>query len=448
MFTEDTFGYLVASEPSVDEPEKSTKQQAGSPKFWDEFLAAKYEGGKKKVRNPNPDTREKFPEVVLTTAIKDQGFRQHVMKEYADWLKKRPNDKSEGKKPIKKDNTDKVPRPIKHPMGITEKDISIIAEKYAKEFDSLLGDSKKLDTAIKEYEKAYTKKLKLPPERQIWAKNEFSKLPREEKILHVIGYKFGELFESKILSPKSEAVQRKYLGSWRDSSASWPSQQLHGFASSLGYSGSCTPDEKGRSQVVASRKVGAESAELKQYFKEAYMYTQAVFRHLGIKELTLFRGVTGQGLNTAPPNRGDEIEVQTREMSAYTLDPGISSYYGRTLETKVPVDRVFASAITCPGLGSDTNEGDEDEGLSNGESEMIILGASDFKSRVIQGINKIRYASSKKPFKVHFDDENEDWLSHGKKKDKKTKKDKKNRGKAASNAAIASRVVARFLDTL
>ena len=89
-----------------------------------------------------------------------------------------------------------------------------------------------------------------------------------EKILHVIGYKFGQMFERKVLSPKSKAVHRKYLNAWRGGSGSAPSQQLQGLASSLGYSGSCTPTEKDKLAVGFDRKVGAQSEELKQYFKE------------------------------------------------------------------------------------------------------------------------------------------------------------------------------------
>ena len=450
MHNEDMLMYLVAGDASVeDETEKSTKQQSGPPKFWDEFLAAKYEGGKKKVSNPNPDTRSKFPEVALTTAIKDEGFRQRVMKEYADWLKKRPSDKPEGEKSVKEDVADKSTSSAKHPMGITEKDISETAKKYAKEFDALLGDPKKLDVTIKQYEEHYTDTHLCTSTAAQWAKTEFSKLSKEEKILHLVGYKFGQMFESKVLSPKSKDIHKGHLEAWRGSSGCGPSQELHGLASKLGYSGSCTPTEKGRPNVKFDRKKGAQSEELKQYFKEAYTYTQAVFKHLGVKELTLFRGVSGQGLDKDPPNKGSEVEVQTREMSSYTLDPKVSNNFGRTLEFKVPVDRVFASAITRPDIGSDTNRGDDDDdGSSWGESEMIIMGASDFKGRLIQGIGTNRYASSKKPFKVQLDDDNEDWLAHGNKKKKEvaknTKKDKKNRGKSASNAAMAFRVVARF----
>lgn len=81
-------------------------QQGRMPSRWLEFLAEKYDGGKRKVPNPNPKTRKTYPDVALTTAmIYEVGGRKPVwertLKEYDAWLKKpakpRPSEKSDKK---------------------------------------------------------------------------------------------------------------------------------------------------------------------------------------------------------------------------------------------------------------------------------------------------------------------------------------------------------------
>src|SRR3989344_1910314 len=52
---------------------------------WEEFLQEKYQGGKAKVKNQNPDTRGSFPEVSVSTAMKDERVRQQVLKEFHQW---------------------------------------------------------------------------------------------------------------------------------------------------------------------------------------------------------------------------------------------------------------------------------------------------------------------------------------------------------------------------
>ena len=58
---------------------------SGPPAQWQEFLDAKYEGGKKKVPNPNLKTKDKYPKVTLWTAIKDPHTMQKIMEEYHQW---------------------------------------------------------------------------------------------------------------------------------------------------------------------------------------------------------------------------------------------------------------------------------------------------------------------------------------------------------------------------
>jgi len=76
------------------EPEETSKdkKKKGPPVMWDEYLRARWSGGKKKVSNPNPDTRDKFKQVTMSTAMKYPAFAKNVMKDYYDWVSKTNKD--------------------------------------------------------------------------------------------------------------------------------------------------------------------------------------------------------------------------------------------------------------------------------------------------------------------------------------------------------------------
>jgi hypothetical protein len=77
---------MILAGDQGDQGEEDTKSKGPPPK-WKEFVDQKYEGGKKKVRNPNRETVWKTKQVTFNTAIKDKGFRQHIMEnDYSDWL--------------------------------------------------------------------------------------------------------------------------------------------------------------------------------------------------------------------------------------------------------------------------------------------------------------------------------------------------------------------------
>ena len=61
------------------------KKDKGADKSWKTFLSLFYEGGKKKVPNPNPKTRDRWPEVHVNTALKYRSFAKKIRKEFQDW---------------------------------------------------------------------------------------------------------------------------------------------------------------------------------------------------------------------------------------------------------------------------------------------------------------------------------------------------------------------------
>ena len=61
----------------------------GTPEHWDEFIKARYQGGKKKVTNTNPKTKSRYPQVTMQTLFNsDEAFKKKVMEEYEAWMEK------------------------------------------------------------------------------------------------------------------------------------------------------------------------------------------------------------------------------------------------------------------------------------------------------------------------------------------------------------------------
>jgi len=113
---------VVAKELSIldlleDEPPEPKEEE--KPEGWDEFLAEVYEGGKKKVKNPNPETSKQYPEVQVSTALQNDDFRAQVHKEFEAWKAKKaepkeePSEKTEPEKP-------KPNKPKKKPVKVGE----------------------------------------------------------------------------------------------------------------------------------------------------------------------------------------------------------------------------------------------------------------------------------------------------------------------------------------
>jgi hypothetical protein len=85
---------LEAEKPK--EPEKPDTPEGSQ---WEQFLEQFYEGGKKKVQNPNPKTSDKYPEVQVSTALHDPVFAGKVKKEYEAWLAQQAEPKDEATPP-------------------------------------------------------------------------------------------------------------------------------------------------------------------------------------------------------------------------------------------------------------------------------------------------------------------------------------------------------------
>lgn len=271
----------------------------------------------------------------------------------------------------------------------------------------------------------------------------FAKLPLAQKRIHVAGHKLGEHFEST-LSKAETKMHDRYFERWRTTAGSYDregygqaedfdhsSQELQGLASSLGVAGKSAPDddevnEATKGDVTKARRKGARDPKLQAYVKKMYDYQQAYFKHAGLKELTLYRGVRGASVDGA--SEGSAVSVDSRELASFTADPNIAKHFGRVIAFKVPVERVFASSLVRPGIGSETHK------RSFGEAEFLIMGASDLVGQAMFDPVSRTAATKKKRIVVPITNENADWLHPPKKPTKK--KTKAERRKQAQRVAL------------
>lgn len=78
----------------VIQPQIGGQPSTGVKKLWEQFLEERYDGGKDKIRNPNPKTRDKYPEVSISYLMKqdDPAYktdRQNIRREFAAWRQRR-----------------------------------------------------------------------------------------------------------------------------------------------------------------------------------------------------------------------------------------------------------------------------------------------------------------------------------------------------------------------
>ena len=504
--------HVVAQFILAQEEEAEAGESKGPPARWGEWMKSVQQGGKKRVRNPNPKTQKGHPEVSFNTALKNKDFFQRAMEDYREWAKKNPaqekGNSPEGKKPESSKPPEKAapeekratpPKPSKKPepskpkppstesskpttpnppakkpaapkgepksdtnpvppekvkletkphqissMKVTgkleeaKKETDRLAKEHNVHFDKITNDIKGM---VKNYEKKIAKDKVM--------KSFFSKLSDAEKIFHVGGHLVGHYFE-KSLDPATKKQHDEFMRKWQGTSGL---HDVQGAFHAMGVDGGPSPqdleidkEEKRRQRKSKGmfrrptsdqlRRKGAKDKKVQDYMGKVYAFQQAYFKHIGLKEITMFRGVGGQ-IDGTPPKDGDEVVLKTREASSYTTDPRVAYDFGRVVQYKVPVD-VWGSSAIRPSLGSDglNLKGGEGVDKTFTEAELIILGSSQLAGKVLPKVQGMKTAA-KKPFEVHLDDENEDWL-------KKKRKGKKNKLKGRNKKALVVEVLHRF----
>lgn len=374
--------FLVRVADSQGEEDTS---KGGVPPRWKEWLDAVHQGGKEKVPNPNPETKEHYRAVAYTTALKDKKFFGKAIQEYYKWLgknpeKKDPNgtknkppeeDKSKGK--TKAEPKEKaVPEApategLKGALGVSDEELDEIIKTHAKAFKEIEADMR---DEMKHFSKEFSEAVfgmssaEKPSKTAI---KEFEALPEKEKMLLAGGHFIGQLFE-KTLSKEERQLHREYTNAWSDSSSSDDSIKIHGALSTMGIRGFQTKEDRAKENFREFRDDGKKNEKLKKYIGKVYAFTQAYYKHLGIEEVTLFRGVVGNGIEDAVI--GENVELDTRELSSFTANPSVASQFGTPIRMKVPVAAILWSNLTTPIFTS------QKPPSHHRESEVTVMGAS------------------------------------------------------------------------
>ncbi len=231
----DSLALRVASLFSVrlaDEGEEEPSGKGGVPPRWQEWLDAVHQGGKKQVPNPNPDTRERYPQVAFTTALKDKEVFKKALKEYREWAKKNPekDDKAPPKDDGSKEESGKSETKSKGEIDLVSDDeIDTVRKKHAKDFESVIQEGRQ---KLKDFKYNKTEV----------ANQEWEGLSEAEKLIHVVGHLIGRKFEAS-LKGEDKSTHEKFYDEWR----AWPSfpapMKMMGALSARGVPGSMAPGE-------------------------------------------------------------------------------------------------------------------------------------------------------------------------------------------------------------
>jgi hypothetical protein len=259
----------------------------------------------------------------------------------------------------------------------------------------------------------------------------WTKMPKVERAIHLVGHKVGQHFE-KGLSKAERKMHDHYFDRWRVSVTSHDmegyerpedydhtSQELQGLVAALGVKGSLSPEDKeadshSKGGLEKARAKAAKDPKLATHVEKMYAYQQAYFQHAGVKEVTLYRGVRSPKTDSA--EEGDSVSLEARELSSFTADPNIAKSFGRAVAFKVPVEKIFASSLVRPGIGSETFD------KSFKEAEFLVMGASELTGTIASRKASKKTAAEKGSIiKLPISDANEAWLQATRENGKKGK---------------------------
>ena len=365
--------------------EVESESALNEKKGWKQFVDEKYEGGSKMVRNPNHETVDRYPKVTVYTALKNEPFRKHLEGEYEQW-------KGDAEKPEPSDtkNHEDLHKALCGPYTVD----NILQKSFAYEamrMGKLLLDEESIQDNVmpvinqrvknlsesiatyQQYVKVYSDPISYTQDDVM--KNSVQRYLRMVKrytgvkeVMDVIDPKliYGLSHYASITQEESII---KFGESWSDSSDNYESLRLHEYVETLGVKGSyADPDEEPSVRITANDKI-INDPKTQKDLQEMYTYQQAVFKHLGITHIELYRGVKDT-LETEPPSHGDTVSVKTRPLSSWTSNPIVGLDFGkRMIKCKVPVERIFMSPISHPEL--------DGAGTKNNESEYVVMGAED-----------------------------------------------------------------------
>ena len=282
--------------------------------------------------------------------------------------------------------TKKSPRgqASKSPFQSTAAELEGVAKQHQSDFEALAKHSVETYSSRRAKDDGHEELLD----------REFAKMAQPERAILIGGHILGRKFEAHLSEAEAElheacfdrwrttAGPYDYKGNGNAEDLELTSCKLQGLAGAFGFKGSLSPDDEELDKdgvVTQAMKDGAKDKKLLAYAKKMYDYQQAYYRHAGIEELTLYRGVKFPDTDKA--DEGAAVQIASREMASFTMDPAVAAHFGRVVKFKVPVRNVFASALVRPNLGSETNK---ESGCFH-EAEVIVMGASELVGEAIGG---------------------------------------------------------------
>ena len=354
-----------------------------NPHGWQQFLDEKYDGGSKMVHNPNTATQKKFPEVAVSTALKDENFRYRIEAEYHNWYMK-----SKPKEPSGKSFHENLLG--KYSVDDTLKEYKDFFNKGSAGSPQQDKVMKKIDMGIKiklrdEQEKIdnvqHTLDAGVNWNRQPLTEYDITKLNKSlgkskanikvyqdidaevKKINPVLIHGMKEYFQPKAIPP---SVAKKLTNAWLQDSNQKEAKYLQKFLSDKGVKGT---------QHNVDYDIGDFLPEtFDDDLAKAYSYQQAVFKHMGVTHIDLYRGVRDPSIETEPPTHGTKVSVKTREASSWSSNPAVCPKFGtRIIKCRVPVEHIILSSITSPAM---------DGNSKMGESEYVVMGAEELDCEV------------------------------------------------------------------
>lgn len=348
-----------------------------APARWAEWLAEAHQGGKQKVPNPSPETQHRYKQVSYSTALRYKPFYKGALKEYEAWLKKQKDKPTGEDKPKSSEPKVKEPMKVRGELALSQDEIEEAADEHRVTFKALV---KEMQAEVAKYTANLEKGLAAdgsasphgPPSKL--CKELWDNLSEPEKMLHAAGHKIGEYYREQVEASIGDEVQFA-LGSWIRSPDLPQALQMCGALSDMGVEGYAIEGD-----TKKHHEDGKSNKHLKNALRDSVLFQRAFFEHIGLKEMTLYRGIKAQGVGDKdPPSVGDSVEINAREASSFSSDPRVAERFGRVIEFKVPVEHVLASNIVSPALGSD---GCADSVYS--EAEVIVMGASGMAGTIKQ----------------------------------------------------------------
>jgi hypothetical protein len=167
---------------------------------------------------------------------------------------------------------------------------------------------------------------------------------------------------------------KSLLNAWGSDSDLHVSHDIQIHLQNIGIAGTFPVDDEQDAayKQYATNIQFTKSSDWKELIGEAYLYQQAAFKSLNIKEITLYRGY-GDPLSHL--QAGSKTKLPHRPASSWSSNPKVACGFGyRVIKITVPVTQILFSPILHEMM----------DGHSKlGEAEYVVIGASDLECEVL-----------------------------------------------------------------